>query len=214
MAMQMKAEFEKKLSDLGFSYQSKPNEFYILYTNNNAASSINVQLICTEPVDEIKYGSRNGNVIESIGLFKFKLNAGRSESDFITFAFQNSIKHQIEYIIIPTEELKHRLIKRNRLHSENHIYKLVFWLMPDGFIYNCTDIGIEGEWYYLSQGLNGRQADRTEWNYTEFLNEWDRLKRIKDSSNQSQIDDNFLNLLRSNPTLSTTQTALWFCRLT
>ncbi len=50
--------------------------------------------------------------------------------------------------------------------------------MPDEFIYNCTNISIEGEWYYLSKGLIGRMADKTEWNYTEFLNDWDRLKRI------------------------------------
>jgi len=100
-------------------------------------------LICTEPVDERIYSSRNGNVIVSIGLFKFKLNATKSESDFITFAFQNTIKHRIEFIIIPTEELIHRLTKENRTLNGNQTHKIVFWLMPDGFIYNCTDIGIE-----------------------------------------------------------------------
>ena len=111
-------------------------------------------------------------------MFKFKYNSAENESDFITFAFQNSIKHQIEFIIIPTDELIQRLTKENRTRNGNHTHKIVFWLMPDGFIYNCAGIGLEGEWYFLSKGLNRRMADKTEWNYTEFLNDWDRLKRI------------------------------------
>lgn len=172
MGMQMKAEFEKKLSELGFSYLSKPDGLYILRTRNKVDRTLHVQLICSETVDERKYGSHNGNIIETVGLFKFKLNPQRNESDFIVFTFQNSLKHQIENVLVPTEELKRRLIKGNKIQKENRVYKIVFWLMPDSFIQNSTDIGIEQEWYYLSQGLNGRQADRTKWNYTEFLNGW------------------------------------------
>ena len=174
----MKTQFESKLIELGFSYQSDPYDFYILRLNNDIARTLGVQLICSEAFDERKYGSNNGNEIESIGLFKFKFNPAENESDFITFAFQNSIKHQIEFIIIPMDELNQRLTNENRTRNGNHTHKIVFWLIPDGFIYNCTNISIEGEWYYLSKGLNGRMADKTEWNYTEFLNDWDRLKRI------------------------------------
>jgi len=64
----MKAEFEKKLSDLGFTYQSNPDDVYILRPNNDFALTLHVQLRCSELVDEIKYGSLNGIEIESIGL--------------------------------------------------------------------------------------------------------------------------------------------------
>lgn len=174
----MKTQFESKLIELGFSYQSNPDCCYILNPNNGVNQTIKVRLICSEPVDGNKYGSNNGNEIESIGVFKFKLNSSESDSYFTTFAFQNSIKHQIEFIIIHTDELNRRLTKENRTRNGNHTRNIVFWLMPDRYIYNCTDVGIEGEWYYLSKGLNGRMADKTEWNYTEFLNDWDRLKRI------------------------------------
>jgi hypothetical protein len=174
----MNVEFEKKLSELGFSYQSSPDSLYILRSSNKANVTLHVQLICSETVDEIKYGSHNGNVIESIGLFKFKLNPPESISDFTTFAFRNSMKHRIEFVIVPTDVFIHRLTKVNRTCNGNNKYKVVFWLMPDGSIYNCTNIGIEGEWYFMSKGEFGRVADRTERNYTEFLNDWDRLKKI------------------------------------
>ena len=175
----MKEEFETKLIELGISFQVKPDNFYILSTINGVERKITVRLICSKLVNPLKYGSNNGNEIESIGLFRFQLNPWRNESDFITFAFLNSVKHQIEYIIVPTELLKHRLIKGTRIRSETHLFKTVFWLMPDGFVYNCSSLGIEVEWYFMSKGINGRMADRTEWNYTEYLNRWDRLKRIK-----------------------------------
>jgi hypothetical protein len=50
--------------------------------------------------------------------------------------------------------------------------------MPDGFIYNCTDIGIEGEWFYLSKGEYGITTDDTEWDYNKYLNAWDKLIRF------------------------------------
>jgi hypothetical protein len=177
----MKEEFETKLIELGISFQVKPDNFYILSTINGVERKITVRLICSKLVNPLKYGSNNGNEIESIGLFKLQFNPWRNESDFITFAFLNSIKHQIEYIIVPTELLKHRLINGTRIRSENHLFIIVFWLMPDGFVYNCSDIGIEGEWYYLSKGVNGRMADDTELDYTSFLNKWEILWKLKSS---------------------------------
>lgn len=48
--------------------------------------------------------------------------------------------------------------------------------MPDRCVYDCTNISIEGEWYYLSKGISGRMADRTDWDYREYLNKWDSIK--------------------------------------
>jgi hypothetical protein len=49
--------------------------------------------------------------------------------------------------------------------------------MPDGSLYETNGICIspEGEWYYLSKGINGRMADKTDWCYTLFLNNWKQL---------------------------------------
>jgi hypothetical protein len=177
----MKAEFEKKLYELGLSYQINPEGSYILSLINDVERTITVRLIFSELVNPLIYGSHNNNEVESIGLFKFKLNPAQSKSDFIIFDFRNSIKQQTEFVIIPTDELNKRLTKEDRTCIGNYTHKIVFWLMPDGFIYNCTDIGIEGEWYFMSKGINGRLADRSDWNYTFFLNNWDILMKIKSS---------------------------------
>jgi hypothetical protein len=50
--------------------------------------------------------------------------------------------------------------------------------MDDKFLYDCTGVGQQWEWYYLSRGLNGRMVDGSVWDYTEYLNDWDRLKRV------------------------------------
>ena len=47
--------------------------------------------------------------------------------------------------------------------------------MPDRFLYETTCISVEGEWYYMSKGVNGRMADDTDMNYTAFLNNWGQL---------------------------------------
>jgi hypothetical protein len=52
---------------------------------------------------------------------------------------------------------------------------MVFWLMPDNNLYETTDLGAEGEWYFLSKGVNGRMADGSVQDYSEFLNAWDKL---------------------------------------
>ena len=51
--------------------------------------------------------------------------------------------------------------------------------MPDKHLYETTDISAEGEWYYLSKRVRGRMAEQTEWDYTEFLNDWHRFKIVK-----------------------------------
>jgi hypothetical protein len=171
----MESEFEKKLSEFGFTYQYKPEGHYILNLKVIINSIIKVYLICSENVDEIKFGSRNGNLIESIGRFKFKFDAEMINSDFVIFAFQNTKRNLIDFVIIPSNELKKRIMKGDWIHPANHIWEKVYWLMPDNCLYEATNISIEGEWYYLSQGLNGRMIDGTEWDYTEYLNGWDRL---------------------------------------
>ena len=59
----MKTEFEKKIIELGFYYQCITDDLYILRPNNDIARTLHVQLICSETVDERKYGSHNGNII-------------------------------------------------------------------------------------------------------------------------------------------------------
>jgi hypothetical protein len=174
----IKAEFEKKLKELGFSCQCHTNGLYILRQNNVNDRILIAQLICSEPVDELKLGSRNGNVIQSIGHFKLRLSTEVKEPSFLILAFGNSCNSVVELIILPNRELTWRLNKENRISTVDTEIEIVFWLMPDNRLYETTNLGIEGEWYYMSKGLHGRLADETDWCYTKFLNNWERLKMI------------------------------------
>ena len=172
----VKTEFENKLKELGFSYQCNTDGQYILCPCNESNSILNSHLILSEPVDSVIQGSRNNNKIQAIGLFTIRLSKEIKEQDFLTMAFQSTNNHNIEFIIIPIIELKRRLSENNRIATGKKGIKLVFWLMPDNCLYDCTNLGIEAEWYFMSKGLNGRLADGTELDYTDYLNRWDRLK--------------------------------------
>ena len=106
-----------------------------------------------------------------LGYFKLNLPTEVKDQDFLILAFQNTNNHCVEFIIIPKKELMRRLNKMNRISTDNQEIDMVFWLMPDNHLYECSDISVEGEWYYLSKGVNGRMADGTEWDYSKFLND-------------------------------------------
>lgn len=174
----MRTEFEKKVIELGFSYQCHTNGVYILSQNNDTNSIINAQFIDSEPNEEVIQGSNNGNKIEAIGSFKLKLLSRIKEPNFLFLAFPNTCNHSVEFIILPIKELIRRLVKKNRFAKTSHEISIVFWLMPDRYLYDCTGVGIEWEWYYLSRVKNGRMVDKTDWDYTEYLNNWNGLKKI------------------------------------
>ena len=167
--------FEEKLSELGLSYQVYPNDYYLLRHNNDTSRTVKVRLICSDQADESEYGSRNGNIFQSIGVFKFKLSCAETDTDFFILGFESISNQKTDFVIIPTEEIKRRLVKKNRALTANHRISIVFWLMDNRFLYDCSGVGAQWEWFYLSQGVNGRMADGTEWDYSEFLNNWHRI---------------------------------------
>lgn len=178
----MKIEFEKKLKEHGFSYQWHSDDFYILSRNDDVRRKIKVQLISAEPVLEVLRMSHNGNKLHAVGSFKLKLMNMTKGNDIFIFAFENTINQCVEFIIISSKEFKRRLIESYRILRDNHILNIVFWLLADGYndnkLYETTDVGIEWEWYFLSKGEKGRMIDDTDLDYTEFLNNWDKLKMI------------------------------------
>ena len=178
----MKTEFEKKLKEHGFSYQWHSDDFYILSRNEDAGRKIKVQLISAEPVLEVLRMSHNGNKLQAVGSFKLKLMNITEGNDIFIFAFENTINQGFEFIIISSKEFKRRLIESYRIPRDNLVLNIVFWLLSDGYndnkLYETTDVGIEWEWYFLSKGEKGRMVDNTDLDYTEFLNNWDKLKMI------------------------------------
>lgn len=171
-----KTAFEVKLFELGLCFHRGELITPTCYTlNRKHTGTFAVQLIESEPIDRVIHKSNNGNKIQAIGYFKFRLIHELNEPAFFILGFLNTTNQRTEFVIIPREELESRLVKKNRKPPTSRRVSIVFWLMDDRFLYNCTGIGVEWEWYYLSCGVNGRMIDGSEWDYSEFLNDWDRL---------------------------------------
>ncbi len=166
--------FKKSLNDIGLSPQVVKGNLYNVQKVHEADVYMSIQLVVSGPVDELLHGSHNGNIVRSIGVFKIEILPDLEVPDYYIFHF-SSKRRRADYIIIPSVELKRRLIARKFIPSSKQVIELVFWLMPDLCLYETTDISIEGEWYFMSKGINGRMSDGKDWDYTQFLNSWESL---------------------------------------
>lgn len=166
----MKSIFEEELRKQGYLFQETSDGYYNIRPKNRIVQPKSVQLVISRPINQIIHGSQNGQECDAIGYFLFSLNS-EPPPDYMVFSFQHMENNKTEYMIIPTEELRRRL-KKNiiRYQSGKHL-EFRLWLI-DGHIYETTNIGVEGEWYYLSKGPGGRMIDSTIWNYTRFWNNW------------------------------------------
>ena len=175
MVSHTKIEFEKKLLELRVSYSLKNGDLYSITSKTDYGKHLTVRLISSLTVNNQVHGCKNGIDVQAIGLFKFKLSSFGQEPDIFVFAFQNTVKSRVELIIIPTQELLRRYVKMKSQRVSLKRKEVVLWFMEDGFVYDVTNISLEGEWYFLSKGVGGRMADKTCIDYTTFLNNWGLL---------------------------------------
>jgi len=166
----MKTELESKLKEEGYSYNFNPDEYYTITPINRIELPIKVQLVESKPINEIIHGSQNGNEIDAIGHFHFKL-AADNKPDLIIFVFQYLRDGYSLYMIIPEWTLRKRLEKNIIRSGSKENFELRLWLKDDQ-LYDTTNFGLEAEWYYLSYGKGGRMIKPTIWNYTNFLDNW------------------------------------------
>ena len=171
-----KTAFLTTLKEHDLSVYFHRNDHYILIKGGDSSRIVSVKLICSTKIDQAIHGSHNGNEIESIGHFKFTIPKWEDHFNFYVFAFVNATKTDSEFVIVSDEVLRSRLTKLNRIPANGKKAELTLWLMPDQCVYDCTNISVEGEWYYLSKGVGGRMTDGTEWDYSEFLSNWDSIK--------------------------------------
>ena len=106
----MKTEFESKLKQEGYSYNFDPDGYYKISPIKRLSLPIKVQLVESKPINEIIHGSQNGNEIDAIGHFRFKL-ATEKKPDIIIFEFEHLRDGSSVYMIIPEETLRKRLEK-------------------------------------------------------------------------------------------------------
>lgn len=171
----MQIDFEKRVLELGLSYRVHHDDFYTISNPMGGGNHVKVRLISTIPLIKREHESKNGNEVQAIGMFKFMLPASGLIPDILGFAFYNAVKNQVEFLIIPTDELMSRLVRKNPGYVHGKRVQMVIWLMSDGWVYDTKDISPEGEWYFMSKGRNGRMADGTKVDYTKFRNCWRRL---------------------------------------
>lgn len=171
----LQIEFEKKLHGFGLSYTVNWDDLYTISSQSGGGNHIIVRLILSLPTIKQVDGSKNGNEVQAIGLFKFNFLASRPEPDIFAFVFQNPVKNKVEFLIIPTQEFLRRRIK---MHPGSVCLKsseMVIWLMQDGHVYDTTNMSVEAEWYYLTKGVQGRMADGTAMDFTKYLNCWQKI---------------------------------------
>ena len=171
-----KTAFLKAVKEHDLSVYFHRNDHYILIKGGDSSRIISVQLICSLGVDEQIHGSHNGNITSGIGRFKFTIPKWTDKINFYIFGFSNS-ENESEFVCIPDEILRSRFQKLKRI-TDGGKTEMTLWLFSDRKVYDCTNISMEGEWYYLSKGVNGRMMNSTEWDYSEYLNNWGVLTNI------------------------------------
>ena len=168
----LQIDFEKKLSQLGLSYSVNCNGNYQIRSPKGCVNHLKVLLISSLPLNQQIHVSKNGNQIVAIGLFKNQFLTSGFEPDIFVFAFQTPVKSQSEFLIVPTLEFWRRHVEMNSRSVSHKRVVMTIWLFEDGQAYDATHISPEGEWFFLSKGLNGRMADWSDLDYTEYLNSW------------------------------------------
>ena len=123
-------------------------------------SSKSTYYINSIPVEPNNYGSKNNIPVKAIGVFKFNIEI-LAEYEFISLSFTNKVDNRTEEVIVPYVEFKERMNQNNT--NSNKL--LVLWLMPDYTVFNVTDIGAEGEWWFIG----GRMGIGTKMDFTQFL---------------------------------------------
>lgn len=160
--------FEYTLAEHGNSFQHNADNIYSIVRNNTPDRITTATLIISKPINERKHGTKNNTEIKAIGYFLFEFPTKGKEANLYIFAFSNWSDNRVEFVIVPFTELKNRLKHRNCITPNNQKTELLLWLLPDGYVFEATYFGAEGEWYFIG----GRMAKNTYLDYTTFLNNW------------------------------------------
>ena len=158
-------EFSRKLNELGFSTHDESDNTFRLNLNKDDINSVMVKLVVSESINERIHGTKNNTPITAIGYFRFEWQKDECEPDFYIFAFTNKSNNKIEFLIIPFTELENRLNKRKCITDVNQEIELKFWLLPNKMVFDTTNLGAEGEWYFIG----GKMAENTHLDYSHTI---------------------------------------------
>jgi len=168
----IKTAIHNALTEKGFIITFEGKNGYYLIRNNKDFKTISLQLVISSSVD-INRQSHEGNEIYSMNELKLHVPIGEPAPDFYIMALENAGADHPEFIIISMITLCEKLIDLG-IAWKRHV-ELCFIFYPDGKVFDITSLSWEGRWYLLRKCINGRLADRSVYDYSDWLNNWDVL---------------------------------------
>lgn len=148
------------LSDNDITIVSENESYFELFHFSKPDVLITAQYGMSLPVTKYLHGSSNNTSIDTIARFQIPDVEEKSPPNFFVFPIHNhnTKRCKLNFAVVPSQIV----IERTRIRHQNDLIKspnkIVFWLLPDYCLYNCTNVSAEGEWYFLSKGANGRIA--------------------------------------------------------
>ena len=166
----VKTATHQAIIENGYTITFEGTDGYYLIKNNKDFRTISIQLVISNSVD-INRQSPEGNEIYSMNYLHLHVPIGEPYPDFYVLALENAVADRPEFIIIPSITLNEKLFEMGLIWKRN--VALSFLLYPDGKVFDITNISGEGRWYLLRKGIGGRMADGSQYDYSEWLNNWD-----------------------------------------
>lgn len=164
--------FERDLVAHGFTLISETDYLFTFAHLDFPNQLKTAQLLHTLSIDVRYHGSHNNTEIQSIGRFRLPHSEGNERPDFIALPFCNASNHQVHFANIPWYELIDKISSVQRSHLNLINSDIIFWLMPDHCLYECSRKSPEFEWFFLSKGGSKRMADGTIFDYSSFIDNW------------------------------------------
>jgi hypothetical protein len=163
---------KRNLVNHWFTLISETNDLYIFAHLDFPNQLKTAQLLKSLPIDVRYHGSHNNNEIQSIGRFRLPHSKEHRQPDFFILPFHDDSNHQVLFANIPSKVLIDKISSEQRSHLKLIKSDIIFWLMPDNCLYECSRISGEGEWFFISKGGSKRMADGTVLDYSSFVDNW------------------------------------------
>jgi hypothetical protein len=164
--------FRRNLVNHGFTLIGETDYLYTFAHFDFPNQIKTAHLLQSLPIDVRYHGSHNNNEIQSIGRFRLPQSERYERPDFFVLPFCNDSNHQVFFANIPCQLLIDKISSEQRSHLKLIHSDIIFWLMPDHCLYECTRISGEGEWFFLSKGESKRMSDDTVLDYSSFIDNW------------------------------------------
>lgn len=166
----------EKLNEAGIKNTQPGDSTLLIEKPGKTSGKTTAHVLYSKAVKPFSQQSSQNIEILSTGLFALETSALLLKPDFYLFVFGEDFE-SIHFIVISYAEFIQKLEAQNRYPVFDKKLKLRFWLLPGNRLVDTTDIGAEGEWYFLSG--NGAMAKDTAMDYSEYLNNWEKLKQNK-----------------------------------